>query len=65
MTAAQAAAQLAIAQQKAIDQLGPLPSGWDMRMTNTGRIYFVDHAAKITTWDDPRLPSSVEYFHIL
>lgn len=29
-------------------------------MTNTGRIYFVDHNAKITTWDDPRLPSSVD-----
>eukprot|EP00842_Homolaphlyctis_polyrhiza_P001221 jgi/Hompol1/209/HPOL_005277-RA len=31
-----------------------------MRMTNTGRLYFVDHTAKITTWDDPRLPSTVD-----
>jgi len=29
-------------------------------MTNTGRVYFVDHNAKITTWDDPRLPSTLD-----
>lgn len=57
----QAATQLAIAQQQAAVTLGPLPSGWEMRLTNTGRIYFVDHTSKITTWDDPRLPSAVEY----
>jgi E3 ubiquitin-protein ligase NEDD4 len=39
---------------------GPLPSGWEMRITDTQRIYFVDHTSKITTWDDPRLPSSVD-----
>ena len=53
--------QLFIAQQKSLETLGPLPSGWEMRITNTGRIYFVDHTSKITTWDDPRLPSAVEY----
>jgi E3 ubiquitin-protein ligase NEDD4 len=52
--------QLSIAQQQSNSQLGPLPSGWEMRVTNTGRIYFVDHTSKITTWDDPRLPSAVE-----
>ncbi|KAI0030488.1 hypothetical protein K488DRAFT_54121, partial [Vararia minispora EC-137] len=40
--------------------LGPLPSGWEMRMTSTRRIYFVDHNTRTTTWDDPRLPSSVD-----
>lgn len=60
LTQGQAATQLAIAQQQSIAALGPLPSGWEMRMTNTGRTYFVDHNAKITTWDDPRLPSSVD-----
>ncbi|KAJ3077561.1 hypothetical protein HK102_005143 [Quaeritorhiza haematococci] len=60
ITAGAAATQLAIAQQQSVAALGPLPSGWEMRMTNTGRIYFVDHNAKITTWDDPRLPSSVD-----
>ncbi|KAJ3272680.1 hypothetical protein HDV01_005316 [Terramyces sp. JEL0728] len=56
----QAATQLAIAQQQSQATLGPLPSGWEMRCTNTGRIYFVDHTSKITTWDDPRLPSAVD-----
>ena len=40
--------------------LGPLPSGWEMRLTSTGRIYFVDHNTRTTTWDDPRLPTNVE-----
>ncbi|TPX38288.1 hypothetical protein SmJEL517_g00076 [Synchytrium microbalum] len=60
MTAVQAERQLQAHQQQTQQQLGPLPSGWEMRMTNNGRIYFVDHTAKITTWDDPRLPSSVD-----
>ncbi|TPX54318.1 hypothetical protein PhCBS80983_g05973 [Powellomyces hirtus] len=60
MTQGQTASQLALAQQQSVAALGPLPSGWEMRMTNTGRTYFVDHNAKITTWDDPRLPSSVD-----
>ena len=37
--------------------LGPLPSGWEMRMTSSGRIYFVDHNTRTTSWDDPRMPS--------
>ncbi|KAI8808254.1 hypothetical protein BJ742DRAFT_285897 [Cladochytrium replicatum] len=56
----QISSQLQIAQQQSVATLGALPSGWEMRMTNTGRLYFVDHNAKITTWDDPRLPSSVD-----
>ncbi|KAI5896915.1 HECT-domain-containing protein [Schizophyllum commune H4-8] len=40
--------------------LGPLPSGWEMRLTSTGRVYFVDHNTRTTTWDDPRAPSSVD-----
>jgi E3 ubiquitin-protein ligase NEDD4 len=47
-------------QQQPVSQLGPLPSGWEMRLTNTARVYFVDHNTKTTTWDDPRLPSSLE-----
>ncbi|GAA5877402.1 hypothetical protein JCM3774_003587 [Rhodotorula dairenensis] len=38
-------------------QLGGLPSGWERRVTPTGRPYFVDHNTKTTTWDDPRVPS--------
>jgi E3 ubiquitin-protein ligase NEDD4 len=38
--------------------LGALPSGWEMRMTSSGRIYFVDHNTRTTSWDDPRMPSN-------
>jgi E3 ubiquitin-protein ligase NEDD4 len=43
-----------------VSQLGPLPSGWEMRLTPSGKVYFVDHNTRTTTWDDPRLPSSVD-----
>jgi E3 ubiquitin-protein ligase NEDD4 len=29
-------------------------------MTQTARVYFVDHNTKTTTWDDPRLPSRLD-----
>lgn len=47
-------------QPQTVAQLGPLPSGWEMRLTSTARVYFVDHNTKTTTWDDPRLPSSLD-----
>jgi E3 ubiquitin-protein ligase NEDD4 len=47
-------------QQQPVSQLGPLPSGWEMRLTHNARVYFVDHNTKTTTWDDPRLPSSLD-----
>ncbi|KAI8338086.1 E3 ubiquitin-protein ligase RSP5 [Chlamydoabsidia padenii] len=47
-------------QLQPVSSLGPLPSGWEMRLTSTGRVYFVDHNTKTTTWDDPRLPSSLD-----
>ena len=47
-------------QPQTISQLGPLPSGWEMRLTSTARVYFVDHNTKTVTWDDPRLPSSLD-----
>lgn len=54
------AANSSTIQQQPVSQLGPLPSGWEMRLTNTARVYFVDHNTKTTTWDDPRLPSSLD-----
>jgi hypothetical protein len=54
---AAAASTTAIANHAA---LGPLPSGWEMRMTSTRHIYFVDHNTCTTMWDDPRLPSAVD-----
>jgi E3 ubiquitin-protein ligase NEDD4 len=47
-------------QPQTISQLGPLPSGWEMRLTSTARVYFVDHNTKTTTWDDPRSLSTLD-----
>ena len=38
----------------------PLPAGWEARRTTNadgdeGRVYFVDHNKRETSWDDPRL----------
>jgi E3 ubiquitin-protein ligase NEDD4 len=46
--------------QRLATELGSLPSGWEIRITSSGRIYYVDHHSKTTTWDDPRLPSSLD-----
>jgi hypothetical protein len=34
-----------------------LPPGWEGRLTRNGRLYFVDHNTRTTTWGDPRLPT--------
>lgn len=31
-----------------------LPTGWSMQRAPNGRIFFIDHNAKTTTWIDPR-----------
>lgn len=33
---------------------GALPTGWEARRTTKGRIYYVDHNTRTTTWNDPR-----------
>ncbi|XP_066941802.1 E3 ubiquitin-protein ligase Nedd-4 isoform X11 [Macrobrachium rosenbergii] len=37
------------------DELGPLPEGWEQRVHSDGRIFFIDHKNRTTTWEDPRL----------
>ena len=37
-------------------ELGPLPDGWEIRYTDHGRKYFVDHMSRTTQFTDPRLP---------
>jgi len=32
----------------------PLPDGWDGGQDFDGKIYFIDHRNKRTTWIDPR-----------
>ncbi|CAI5686811.1 unnamed protein product [Oreochromis niloticus] len=40
---------------------GPLPPGWEQRVDQNGRVYYVDHIEKRTTWDRPEpLPSGWE-----
>ncbi|CAB3408664.1 unnamed protein product [Caenorhabditis bovis] len=31
-----------------------LPDGWDMQVAPNGRMFFIDHRTKTTTWTDPR-----------
>lgn len=37
------------------EELGPLPPGWELRMTYNGKPYFVDHNTRTTQYKDPRL----------
>uniref|UniRef100_A0A3Q3RWA1 E3 ubiquitin-protein ligase n=1 Tax=Mastacembelus armatus TaxID=205130 RepID=A0A3Q3RWA1_9TELE len=40
---------------------GPLPPGWEQRVDQNGRVYFVDHVEKRTTWERPEpLPTGWE-----
>ncbi|XP_077385469.1 E3 ubiquitin-protein ligase Itchy isoform X2 [Festucalex cinctus] len=40
---------------------GPLPHGWEQRVDQNGRMYFVDHVEKRTTWERPEsLPTGWE-----
>jgi hypothetical protein len=33
----------------------PIPNGWEEARTVNNEIYFINHATKTTSWDDPRL----------
>ncbi|XP_039290450.1 transcriptional coactivator YAP1 [Nilaparvata lugens] len=37
-----------------IDELGPLPPGWEQARTPEGQVYFLNHLTRTTTWEDPR-----------
>ncbi|XP_035704897.1 membrane-associated guanylate kinase, WW and PDZ domain-containing protein 3 isoform X2 [Folsomia candida] len=37
------------------DELGPLPSNWEMAYTEKGEVYFIDHNTGTSHWLDPRL----------
>ncbi|XP_065316225.1 E3 ubiquitin-protein ligase NEDD4-like isoform X2 [Gordionus sp. m RMFG-2023] len=38
-----------------VDDLGPLPDGWEERIHVDGRIFYIDHNSCSTQWEDPRL----------
>ncbi|CAF0866510.1 unnamed protein product [Didymodactylos carnosus] len=46
----------------AVDDLGPMPPGWQISKSGTDRVFFIDHINKCTTWIDPRTgkPSPVK-----
>lgn len=37
----------------------PLPRGWEQRFDQNGRIYYIDHISKTTTWNRPAMNNSV------
>ncbi|KAI5713164.1 hypothetical protein M8J75_014162 [Diaphorina citri] len=37
-----------------LDELGPLPPGWEQARTAEGQVYYLNHHTKTTTWEDPR-----------
>lgn len=45
----------------------PLPDGWDFAQDYDGKVYFIDHNSKQTTWIDPRdrLVEEFEEYSIL
>ncbi|XP_075210056.1 transcriptional coactivator yki isoform X2 [Lycorma delicatula] len=38
----------------ALDELGPLPPGWEQARTQEGQVYYLNHITRSTTWEDPR-----------
>ncbi|MBN3294049.1 ITCH ligase, partial [Polypterus senegalus] len=40
---------------------GPLPPGWERRVDPMGRIYYVDHITRTTTWQRPTVESVRNY----
>lgn len=41
------------------EDLGILPTGWEVRHTGNGRVYFVDHNSRTTQFTDPRLSANI------
>jgi E3 ubiquitin-protein ligase NEDD4 len=52
--AGQSASATAVTTPSAATNEAPLPAGWEISYTDKGRMFFIDHAHKTTTWIDPR-----------
>ncbi|GFY44280.1 transcriptional coactivator YAP1 [Trichonephila inaurata madagascariensis] len=39
-----------------LQNLGPLPDGWEQATTTEGEVYFINHKTRTTSWYDPRIP---------
>lgn len=49
-----------VASPSPVQDLGPLPEGWEQSTTEEGENYFIHHPTKQTTWYDPRSTNSVQ-----
>ncbi|XP_035230254.1 transcriptional coactivator YAP1-like [Stegodyphus dumicola] len=43
-----------------IQNLGPLPEGWDQATTAEGEVYYINHKTRTTSWYDPRIPIQLQ-----
>ncbi|XP_058456285.1 transcriptional coactivator yorkie isoform X2 [Malaya genurostris] len=39
---------------------GDLPPGWEQARTQDGRIYYINHNTRSTTWEDPRITAALQ-----
>lgn len=46
-----------LASHEPVPQPEPLPTGYESRLAENGRVYFIDHKRRTTTWLDPRKTS--------
>lgn len=41
----------------------PLPEGWEEARTGNNEAYYINHATKTTSWEDPRLSKLIRGFY--
>ena len=47
-----------------LQNLGPLPPGWEQASTPEGDIYFINHMERTTSWYDPRIRKYQDFLYI-
>ncbi|XP_078312657.1 transcriptional coactivator YAP1-like isoform X4 [Crassostrea virginica] len=47
-----------------LQNLGPLPPGWEQASTPEGDIYFINHMERTTSWYDPRIPEQLQQLRL-
>lgn len=43
-----------------LQNIGPMPAGWEQSVTPEGEIYFINHNDRTTSWYDPRIPANLQ-----
>ncbi|XP_055937302.1 transcriptional coactivator YAP1-like [Argiope bruennichi] len=43
-----------------LQNLVPLPDGWEQATTAEGEVYFINHKTRTTSWYDPRIPVQLQ-----